>query len=72
MKTFVITARRAAFGWPFYVTQNLAAYTQEQAEPSAKLRVAFCGALLIMITSAIWAAGWLLVVRILWQAVGTG
>lgn len=32
MKTFVITARRAAFGWPFYVTRNLAAYTQEQAD----------------------------------------
>jgi hypothetical protein len=40
MKSFVVNARRAAFGWPFYVTWNLAAYAKEQEGPSAKAKVA--------------------------------
>jgi hypothetical protein len=58
MKSFVVNATRAAFGWPFYVTWNLAAYTKEQDGPSAKVKVAVCGILLMTFTTALWASAW--------------
>jgi len=60
MKTFVVNARRAAFGWPFYITWNLVAYAKEQERPSAKARVALCAILLVIFTTALWASAWLL------------
>lgn len=42
MNAFVMTASRAAFGWPFFVTWNLVAYAKEQERSSAKAMVALC------------------------------
>jgi len=69
MKSFVVNARRAAFGWPFYVTWNLAAYTKEQDGPSAKVRVAAWSFLLVTFTTALWTAAWLLALWMAWQVV---
>jgi len=69
MKSFVVNARRAAFGWPFYITWNLAAYAKEQEGPSAKARVALCAILLVTFTTALWAAAWLLPVWLILQQV---
>jgi len=67
MKSFVVNARRAAFGWPFYVTWNLLAYTQEQEGPSAKVKVAVWSVLLVTFTTALWAAAWLLALWMIFQ-----
>jgi hypothetical protein len=68
MKPFVVNVRRAAFGWPFYVAWNLAAYTKEQEVPSAKARVAVCAIPLVIFTTALWAAAWLLILWMILQA----
>jgi len=68
MKIFVVNPRRAAFGWPLYVTWNLVAYAKEQEGPSAKARVAVCAIALVIFTTALWAAAWLLIPWMILQA----
>ena len=69
MKSFVVNARRAAFGWPFYVTWNLAAYTKEQEGPSAKAKVAVWSFLLVTFTTALWASAWFIALCTIGQVV---
>jgi hypothetical protein len=59
MKPFIVTAKRAVFGWPFYSTWNLVAYTKEQQEPDRRFMVA--GTMVAVFTSGLWAAFWLMV-----------
>jgi hypothetical protein len=59
MKQYVVDMRRAAFGWPFYITCNLVAYTLEQRGPAAKVAVGCASLLFAVFTTALWAALWL-------------
>jgi hypothetical protein len=68
MKTFVVNARRAAFGWPFYNIWNLVAYAKEQEGPSAKAKVALCALPLVIFTTALWAAPWFPILWMILQA----
>ena len=59
MKKYVVDMKRAAFGWPFYITWNLVAYTLEQGGPAAKVAVGFASMLFALLTTALWGALWL-------------
>ena len=59
MKQYFVGMKRAAFGWPFYVTWNLVAYTREQRGPAAKIAVGFASLLFSVLTTALWATLWL-------------
>ena len=51
--------KRAVFGWPFYITSNLMAYTLEQHGPATKVAVGLSSLLFAVLTTAVWAALWL-------------
>jgi len=59
MKSFQVSARQAAFGWPLYITRNLVAYTAEHQCPAQRAKVAAAAILFALITTAAWAAVWL-------------
>ena len=59
MTQYVVDMKRAVFGWPFYITCNLVAYTLEQRGPAAKVAVGFASMLFAAVTTALWAALWL-------------
>jgi hypothetical protein len=68
MKALVMNARRAAFGWPFYITWNLVVYAKEQEGPAAITKVAVFAILLVIFTTALWAIAWLLTLWMILQA----
>jgi hypothetical protein len=58
MKPFIISAKQAVFGWPFYSTWNLVAYMREQQEPDGRFMVE--AAMVAVLTSGVWLALWLI------------
>ena len=59
MAPYEVSVRRAAFGWPFYVTWNLVIHTREQRSIPAKVETALGAVLFVILTTAPWAAFWL-------------
>lgn len=68
MKPVVVNAKRAALGWPFYATWNVVAFMKEQETLEEKATIAVCGILVLSLTTALWAAAWLLIISTIWQA----
>jgi hypothetical protein len=66
---FEISLRRAAFGWPFYVTWNLVVHTRQQRSIAAKVETALGAVLFVILTTAPWAAFWLTDGWLVWQMV---
>lgn len=68
MKPFVVNARRAVFGLPFYAGWNLVAFTKEQETRAERAKVAVYIVLGWIITTALWAAVWMLVLWLMLKA----
>jgi hypothetical protein len=69
MKSFVVNAKKALFGWPFYTGWNLVAYTIEHRRPTAKPLRPLSVLLFFVITTAVWAMLWVMVFWLLMQTV---
>ena len=70
MKTFVVSYKKALFGWPFYAIWNLAAYTVEQRDWRASARMLWLALPIMTLTIAAWAVVWVPVVWLLAQSAG--
>jgi hypothetical protein len=69
MKSFVVNAKKALFGWPFYTGWNLVAYTIEHRRPTAKPLRPLSVLLFFVLTTAVWATLWVMVFWLLMQTV---
>jgi hypothetical protein len=69
MKSFVVNAKKALFGWPFYTGWNLVAYTIEHRRPTAKPLRPLSVLLFFVLTTAVWATLWVMVFWLLMQLV---
>jgi hypothetical protein len=65
MKTFVVSSKKALFGWPFYATWNLAAYAVEQRDWRASAKMLLLALPYMTLTIAAWAIFWVTVVWLL-------
>ena len=69
MRSLVVNARKALFGWPFYTGWNLVAYTIEHRRPTAKPLRPLSVLLFFVLTTAAWAMLWVMVFWLLMQLV---
>ena len=69
MKSFVVNAKKALFGWPFYTGWNFVAYTIEHQGRTAKALRPLSVLLFFVFTTAAWAMLWVMVFWLLMQLV---
>jgi hypothetical protein len=61
---------KAIFAWPVYATWNAAVDLKSRQGPRAKALTALAYVPVLLITTAIWAAGWTAAYRLLMLAFG--